>query len=131
MFHRLSKQLEFCQKYSAARRIFNSLLGVWISQLGPLCLVFDILLRYRKAISYFSVSKINFPYLLRTLPFLFKRSSYVSNRFVHQVHHSGIASPIFVFYKAVLVQVFLRSLYWVMNILKCHVQKQWRSGVVL
>ena len=30
MFHRLSKHLEFRQKYSAARRIFNSLLGLWI-----------------------------------------------------------------------------------------------------
>ena len=28
VFHRLSKHLEFRQKYSAARRIFNSLLGV-------------------------------------------------------------------------------------------------------
>ena len=32
VFHRLSKHLEFHQKYSAARRIFNSLLGVWISR---------------------------------------------------------------------------------------------------
>ena len=32
MFHRLSKHLEFRQKYSAARRIFNSVLGVWISR---------------------------------------------------------------------------------------------------
>ena len=32
VFHRLSKHLEFHQKYSAARRIFNSLLGVWITQ---------------------------------------------------------------------------------------------------
>ena len=32
VFHRLSKQREFCQKYSAARRIFGSLLGVWISR---------------------------------------------------------------------------------------------------
>ena len=31
MFHRLSKHLEYRQKYSAARRIFNSLLGVWMS----------------------------------------------------------------------------------------------------
>ena len=43
MFHRLSKHLEFRQKYSAARRIFNSLLGVWISD-ETLSLVFDILL---------------------------------------------------------------------------------------
>ena len=32
VFHRLSKHLEFRQKYSAARCIFNSLLGVWISR---------------------------------------------------------------------------------------------------
>ena len=32
VFHRLSKHLEFRQKYSVARRIFNSPLGVWISQ---------------------------------------------------------------------------------------------------
>ena len=31
MFHRLSKHLEFRQQYSAARRIFNSLLGVSMS----------------------------------------------------------------------------------------------------
>ena len=43
MFHRLSKHLEFRQKYSAARRIFNSLLrSVWISD-ETLFLVFDIL----------------------------------------------------------------------------------------
>ena len=30
LFYRLSKYFEFRQKYSAARRIFNSLLGVWI-----------------------------------------------------------------------------------------------------
>ena len=29
MFHRISKHLEFRQKYCTARRIFNSLLGVW------------------------------------------------------------------------------------------------------
>ena len=43
VFHRLSKHLKFRQKYSAARRIFNSLLGVWISR-WTLPLVFDILL---------------------------------------------------------------------------------------
>ena len=32
VFHRLAKHLEFRQKYSAARRIFNSLLGVWITR---------------------------------------------------------------------------------------------------
>ena len=32
VFHRLSRRLEFHQKYSAIRRILNSLLGVWISQ---------------------------------------------------------------------------------------------------
>ena len=32
VFHRLSKHLEFRPKYPAARRIFNSLLGVWISR---------------------------------------------------------------------------------------------------
>ena len=31
VFHRLSKHLEIRLKYFAARRIFNSLLGVWIS----------------------------------------------------------------------------------------------------
>ena len=31
VFSRLSKRLGFRQKYSVARRIFNSLLGVWIS----------------------------------------------------------------------------------------------------
>ena len=31
LFHRLSKHLEFRQECSAARRIFDLLLGVWIS----------------------------------------------------------------------------------------------------
>ena len=31
LFHRLSKHLEFLQKYSAVHRIFNSLICVWIS----------------------------------------------------------------------------------------------------
>ena len=31
VFYRLSKHLEFRQKYSTARGIFNSLRGVWIS----------------------------------------------------------------------------------------------------
>ena len=31
MFHRISKHLKFHQKYSTARHIFNSLLGVWTS----------------------------------------------------------------------------------------------------
>ena len=29
VFHPISKHLEFLKKYSDARRIFNSLLGVW------------------------------------------------------------------------------------------------------
>ena len=32
VFHRQSEHHEFRQKYSAARRIFNSLFGVWISR---------------------------------------------------------------------------------------------------
>ena len=43
MFHHISKHLEVRQKYSAARRIFNSLLGVWKCD-EKRCLVFDILL---------------------------------------------------------------------------------------
>ena len=42
MFHPISKHLEFRQKYSATRRIFNSLLGVWKSD-ETLSRVFDIL----------------------------------------------------------------------------------------
>ena len=42
MFHRLSKHLEFCQKYSTARRIFNSLLGVWISRWNSVARVWCI-----------------------------------------------------------------------------------------
>ena len=43
MFHQLSKYLEFRQKYSAARRIFNSVLGFGHTD-ETLSLVFDILL---------------------------------------------------------------------------------------
>jgi len=32
VFHRLSRHRGFRQKYSAGRRIFNSLLGVWVSR---------------------------------------------------------------------------------------------------
>ena len=41
MFHRLSKHLEFRQKYSAARRIFNSFLGVDILMKHCLSLKID------------------------------------------------------------------------------------------
>ena len=42
VFHRLSKHLEFRQKYSAARRIFNSSLGVWKSRWKPVSRVWYI-----------------------------------------------------------------------------------------
>ena len=42
VFHLISKHLEFRQKYSAARRIFNSLLSVWKCD-ETVSLVFDIL----------------------------------------------------------------------------------------
>ena len=41
VFHRLSKHLEFRQKYSAALRIFKSLLVVWIIRCLS-CLIFYI-----------------------------------------------------------------------------------------
>ena len=41
VFHLIPKHLEFRQKYSATRRIFNSLLGVWKCD-KTLFLVFDI-----------------------------------------------------------------------------------------
>ena len=44
VFYRFSKHLEVRQKYSTARRIFNSLLSVWKYD-GTLSLVFDILHR--------------------------------------------------------------------------------------
>ena len=42
VFHHISKHLEVRQKYSAARGIFNSLLGVWKCD-EKRCLMFDIL----------------------------------------------------------------------------------------
>ena len=42
LFHIIYKGLEFRQKYSVTRRIFNSLLSVWKSD-ETLSLVFDIL----------------------------------------------------------------------------------------
>ena len=43
VFHQLSKHLKFCQKYFAVRRIFNSVLGVWIPPADETrSLVFDI-----------------------------------------------------------------------------------------
>ena len=41
MFHQISKHLDVRQKYSAERRIFNSLLRVWKS-VETLSFVFDI-----------------------------------------------------------------------------------------
>jgi len=43
VFEDISKHLEFRQKYSAARRIFNSLLGVW-KRGQTRSFVFDLLL---------------------------------------------------------------------------------------
>ena len=43
VFHHISKLLEIRQKYSAARRIFNSLLGVWKCEE---VLVFDDIFRF-------------------------------------------------------------------------------------
>ena len=43
VFHRLSKHLEFRQKYAAVRRIFNSLLSVWISPWNTVSLVWYII----------------------------------------------------------------------------------------
>ena len=42
MFHWLSKHLQFGQKYSGVRRIFNSLLCVWISRWYTVCRVWYI-----------------------------------------------------------------------------------------
>ena len=50
MFHHISKHLEVRQKYSAARRIVNSLLSVWECD-ETLSRVFDILLTTTTAIS--------------------------------------------------------------------------------
>ena len=50
MFHRLSKHLKFRHKYSAARRIFKSLLGVWKCD-ETLPLVFDMLLNCRSCLT--------------------------------------------------------------------------------
>ena len=47
VFHRQMKHLEVRQKYSAARRIFNSLLGVSSGD-ETLHLMFDILLQHEK-----------------------------------------------------------------------------------
>ena len=44
VFHHQMKHLEVCQKYSAVRRIFNSLLGVSSGD-ETLRLMFDILLK--------------------------------------------------------------------------------------
>ena len=49
MFDHISKDLEVCQKYSAARRIFNSLLGVlYITFIFAADIaVLDLYFRYR------------------------------------------------------------------------------------
>ena len=55
VFHHQMKHLEVRQKYSAARRIFNSLLGVSSGD-ETLHLMFDILLRYFEVPLYFTVT---------------------------------------------------------------------------
>ena len=49
MFHRLSKQLQFHQKYSVTHHIFNSFLGVWISSWNTVsCVWYTCTLYYIK-----------------------------------------------------------------------------------
>ena len=52
VFHHQMKHLEVRQKYSAARRIFNSLLGVSSGD-ETLHLMFDILLQESKRLSFY------------------------------------------------------------------------------
>ena len=50
VFDHISKYLEVCQKYSAVRRIFNSLLGVWKcgqTQSFVFDILHDLILIYR------------------------------------------------------------------------------------
>ena len=56
VFHRQMKHLEVRQKYSAARRIFNSLLGVSSGD-DTLRLMFDILRQSSRLFPYFLVTK--------------------------------------------------------------------------
>ena len=58
VFHHQMKHLEVCQKYSAARRIFNSLLGVSSGD-ETLRLMFDILHRVYTFTSHKKAEKIN------------------------------------------------------------------------
>ena len=57
----------------------------------------------------------------KPLPFLSKGLCYISNGFIHHIHHGRISSPIPIFDEAVFVQVFFRCLNWVVDILKCHI----------
>ena len=59
MSHQLSKHLKFRQKYSAARRIFNSLLGVWISQWNTVSCVWYITLTALIRVQFSEVMKIS------------------------------------------------------------------------
>ena len=61
VFHRLSKHLEVRLKYSAARRIFNSLLGVWISRWNTVSRVWYIT-------SIYNVEMILLSYVAVSLP---------------------------------------------------------------
>ena len=56
VFHHQMKHLEVRQKYSAARRIFNSLLGVSSGD-ETLRLMFDILLEILKAYLYLMITE--------------------------------------------------------------------------
>jgi len=62
VFHQLSTHLKLCQKCSTAHRIFNSLLGVWISQWNTVSLVWYT---YEKCLQVRTVSVCT-PYLSHT-----------------------------------------------------------------
>ena len=74
VFHRISKHLEFPQKCSAARRIFNSLLGVWIYRWNTISRVWYITSRVPLENRFFSRSSFPgklFPVLSQATIYIF------------------------------------------------------------
>ena len=61
VFHGLSKHLEFRQKYTAARRIFNSLLDIWITRWNTVSRVWYITSIYNVEIILLSYVAVSLP----------------------------------------------------------------------
>ena len=65
-----------------------------------------------------------------SIPCFLERFCYVSNCFIHNVHHSSIGSSYGIIYKGILISIFFGCFNRGVNILKCHVKEQRAAGIM-